>query len=58
MDTRTRKALMRAGIHMALAVTEVLKAVQVILTELARSDADQPDPEERERGVQRIKVDE
>lgn len=58
METRTRKALMRAGIHMALAVSEVLKAVQVIITELAHSDADQPHQGERERAVQRINVDE
>ena len=54
MDDRNRKALMRAGVHMALALSEVLKAVQVILTELARADAE-PTPEEDR--VQRIPVD-
>ncbi|MBT8199256.1 MAG: hypothetical protein KJO36_01945 [Acidimicrobiia bacterium] len=57
MDNRTRKALMRAGIHMGLALTEVLKAVQVILSELARPDtgsaSTQPD-----RSIQRIVIDE
>ena len=56
MDDRTRKAMMRAGIHMALAANEVLKAVQVILTELARPTSG-GDASPQDRGVQRIHVD-
>ncbi len=46
---------MRAGIHMGLALSEVLKAVQVILSELARPDSEstvRPD-----RSIQRIVID-
>jgi hypothetical protein len=56
MDERSRKAMMRAGIHMALALNEVLKAVQVILNELARPAAS-GSGEPADRGVQRIHVD-
>ncbi len=57
MDARTRKALMRAGIHMGLALTEVLKAVQVILAELARPDAGHEPSSRDKRSIQRISVD-